>query len=112
LGFGSDDHDGTGSNVVDSPLQLGQQRSKTGQTGVIGLDDDDTDRKLRDVLLILKALISRYQNVKGRRCAAQQVSIPEACQTFLLNSANKKLGQVAPELTRHVLVEQHAFHAI
>lgn len=82
------------------------------QTRVYGSDDDDADMKTRDVLLILKTLIGRYEYVKCLRRAAQQLAVLNGCPAFFLNRPNLKLRQITPELPWHIFIEENTRHAI
>lgn len=75
-------------------------------------DHHDADGKVGQVLLMLKALIRCDQHVERFRGAPQQLSILNRRPTFLLNRANRELRQIAPELARHVLIEENTSHAI
>ena len=64
------DHDGSSRlDITDSSPQLRENLLEARKTNIVGAENNDTDLMLRDVLLMAKTLIRRYEHVECRRAA-------------------------------------------
>jgi hypothetical protein len=59
----------------------------------------------RHILLIAHPFIGGDENVKCQRCVLEKIAVLQAGPTFLLNGPDDELGQLAPKLPRHVLIQ-------
>jgi hypothetical protein len=53
-----------------------------------------------------------YQHIEGLRRSPQQLAVLNGRPTFLLHRPDDELWKVAPQLLRHVFIEENALHAI
>src|SRR5947209_1633326 len=90
--------------------QFRKQRAQVRQPVVARGDDDHADRKFAEILLVLKSLIRGNQHGKRRRCAREQFTVVNGGPAFFLHGTNLEFRQIAPDVPRHVLGEEHASH--
>jgi len=87
-------------------IELWNQRAKVYEARIWYFNHDDTDLELRHILLIAHALINRDEHIEFDHGTSEQLTVLESRPTLFLSCTNGKRRQIAPKLSRHVLVEE------
>lgn len=109
---GRDDYNRSSGHVVYRFAELWNEPAQVAEPCIECFDYDNTDCEPGHILLILHSLICSDKDVEYRRRVAKKVPVLQARPAFLLNSSDRELRQIAPKLSRHVLIEEDSSHAI